>query len=44
MLLKPFYPVIFGGCIGYLTNWIAIKMLFRPKKPILFLHGVIPKN
>ncbi|MBF0196708.1 MAG: DUF445 family protein [Planctomycetes bacterium] len=34
--------------IGWATNWLAIKMLFRPRKPIslLFfsLHGVIPRR
>jgi len=44
MAFKSFYPVIFGGLIGYLTNWIAIKMLFWPKRPIFFLYGAIPKN
>jgi len=44
MVLKVFYPAIFGGLIGYLTNWVAIKMLFWPKKPIFFFQGAIPKN
>ena len=26
-------PVV-GGAIGYITNNIAVKMLFRPLKPI----------
>ena len=32
-----------GGLIGYMTNWVAIKMLFRPtfKRPILG-QGLIP--
>ncbi len=37
-----------GLIIGWLTNYLAIKLLFRPKKPInlkLFtLHGIFPKN
>lgn len=35
------------GLVGYGTNWLAIKMLFRPHKPsVLSLgwQGVIPKN
>ena len=39
-------PVI-SAFIGWFTNWIAIKMLFHPKKPIRFLgltiHGIFPK-
>lgn len=40
-----------GACIGYVTNYIAVKMLFRPYKPVMlgkfrlpFTPGVIPKN
>ncbi|MCK4259339.1 MAG: DUF445 family protein [Halanaerobiales bacterium] len=40
-----------GAGIGYVTNWIAIKMLFRPLKPIKIFgkeisafQGVIPKR
>jgi len=40
-------PLI-GAFIGWITNWIAIKMLFHPRKPVkvLFLtfHGIFPKN
>lgn len=44
-------PPVVGGVIGYFTNDLAIKMLFRPRKP-LFLFGwqlpmtpgMIPKN
>ena len=43
-------PLI-GAGIGYLTNWIAVKMMFRPLKPIKigkwtmpFTPGIIPKN
>ena len=44
MEIKTLYPVIFGGLIGYVTNWVAIKLLFWPKKPIWFLQGAVPKN
>lgn len=34
--------------IGWVTNWIAIKMLFRPRKPFYFLglnwQGLIPRR
>lgn len=40
-----------GGVIGYFTNYIAVKMLFRPRKEIRlfgrvlpFTPGVIPKR
>ena len=40
-----------GGIIGYFTNWLAIKMMFRPHKPkyifgmkIPFTPGLIPKE
>ena len=34
--------------IGWITNWIAIKMLFHPKDPKRILgvtfHGIFPKR
>jgi uncharacterized membrane protein YheB (UPF0754 family) len=40
-------PII-AALIGWFTNWVAIKMLFRPQKPttIFFIkfQGVFPKN
>ena len=43
-------PLI-GAVIGYITNWIAVKMLFRPQKEVRlfgkrlpFTPGVIPKG
>lgn len=40
-------PLI-SAFIGWFTNWIAIKMLFHPKKPIKILgitiHGIFPKR
>lgn len=43
---------LMGALIGYITNWLAIKMLFRPyerkylfnKIPIPFTPGLIPKE
>jgi len=47
MLVGP----LVGAVIGYCTNWIAVKMLFRPLNPVKlfgktlpFTPGVIPKN
>jgi len=41
------FPLI-GACIGWLTNRLAIQMLFRPRKPIrilgLRIQGLIPKR
>jgi len=41
-------PPIIGAFIGYLTNYVAIKLLFRPHKPISILgftiQGLIPKR
>ncbi|MBW6517157.1 MAG: DUF445 family protein [ANME-2 cluster archaeon] len=41
------FPIV-GGLIGYTTNYIAVKMLFRPHKPIgigpLKIQGVLPKR
>ena len=46
-----FAPPIAGGIIGYFTNDIAIKMLFRPYRPyyifrrkLPFTPGLIPAN
>ncbi|TAL44294.1 MAG: DUF445 family protein [Chitinophagaceae bacterium] len=40
-------PII-SAFIGWVTNWIAIKMLFYPREPrkILFItfHGIFPKR
>ena len=40
-----------GAVIGYFTNWLAIKMMFRPHQPkyifglkIPFTPGPIPKE
>ena len=39
-----------GASIGYITNYIAIKMLFRPYKPVkigsltVFPQGIIPRE
>lgn len=47
IIIRP----LIGAVIGYVTNWIAVKMMFRPLKPICigkftlpFTPGIIPKN
>ena len=41
-------PVLLSAFTGWITTWIAIKMLFHPRKPInIFgwkLQGIFPKN
>lgn len=51
MNLEFFIGPLVGGLIGYITNGIAIKMLFRPLKPLYlfgkripFTQGIIPKE
>ena len=46
-----FIPPVVGGVIGYITNDIAIKMLFHPRKAVYigkwklpFTPGLIPKE
>lgn len=40
--------VLLSTFTGWITTWIAIKMLFHPRKPIkilgLTIHGIFPKN
>lgn len=50
MITKIITPIL-GGIIGYFTNWLAIKMLFLPRKPkyigklkLPFTPGLIPKE
>lgn len=41
-------PPLFGAAIGWLTNYVAIKLLFKPHRRIevfgLNIQGVIPKR
>jgi len=40
--------VLLAGFTGWITTWIAIKMLFHPRRPIRILgitiQGIFPKN
>jgi len=46
--MKLVIMVIISAAIGWITNWVAIKMLFRPHNEInlgLFkIQGLIPKR
>jgi uncharacterized membrane protein YheB (UPF0754 family) len=37
------YPAV-GSLLGFITNFIAIKLLFRPKKKTLGIQGLLPKR
>jgi uncharacterized membrane protein YheB (UPF0754 family) len=45
---KLFLPPIIGALIGWFTNYVAIKLLFRPHRPVNVLgyklQGLIPKR
>lgn len=50
-ILKYLAGPLIGSIIGYCTNYIAVKMLFRPLKPVKignwtlpFTPGIIPKG
>lgn len=50
-MMKYIIASIIGAVIGYLTNWLAIKMLFRPYNEVKifgvkmpFTPGLIPKE
>lgn len=49
--IRYLIPPVLGAAIGYVTNFLALKMLFRPKKAIYigkwhvpFTPGIIPKR
>ncbi len=41
-------PVLLSAFTGWVTTWIAIKMLFHPRRPVrilgLTIQGIFPKN
>ncbi len=37
------YPSI-GAFLGFITNFIAIKLLFRPRRKIFGIQGLLPKR
>lgn len=50
MMIKILIPAFIGGIIGWITNVLAIKMLFRPVYPVripligIDLQGLLPKR
>lgn len=51
MIWKLLAAPVIGALIGYCTNWLAVKMLFRPREEkyifgfkVPFTPGVIPKG
>ena len=46
--MEALYPWLFfaavGGLIGYFTNWMAVKMIFRPRQPVMGIQGLIPRR
>ena len=46
--LSLFISALLGGFIGWITNWLAIKALFHPKKQVNLLfftfQGLLPKR
>lgn len=50
-MLRIILAPVLGGVIGYITNDLAIRMLFRPRKPVMlgkwrlpFTPGLIPRQ
>ena len=49
-MFEVMFLAVVGGIIGWITNLLAIKMIFRPLKPIKIplinyeLVGLIPKR
>ncbi len=48
MLLKLLFSTVICAFIGWITNFIAIKMLFHPRTPVqvgsLTIQGIFPKR
>ncbi|MCB1178011.1 MAG: DUF445 family protein, partial [Leptospiraceae bacterium] len=43
--IDAFFVISMAGVVGYYTNFLAIKMLFQPKKgKVLGWEGLVPKN
>lgn len=38
------YSVGLAGLVGFGTNWVAIKMLFHPRRPFFGIQGVFPRK
>ena len=42
MILKYFITPVIASVIGYGTNYVAVKMLFHPRKEVKFLGKTLP--
>lgn len=43
--IKTLFVIVMAGLVGYFTNFLAIKMLFQPKRgKVLGWQGLVPKN
>lgn len=43
--IKTAFVIVMAGAVGYFTNYLAIKMLFQPKRgSVLGWQGLVPKN
>mgnify|MGYP001090710537 CR=1 FL=1 len=43
MLLRLFVSGVLGGIIGFGTNFIALRMLFYPKKKVFGFQGLLAR-
>jgi hypothetical protein len=50
-IISAVLPPLVGGVIGYITNDLAIRMLFRPFKPVVLgrfrlplTPGIVPRH
>ena len=46
-LAKWVLPALTAAAVGYLTNYLAITLLFRPYRPVKWLHGlqgIVPRE
>ncbi len=44
VLLSILIPVVLGAVIGWFTNWIALKMLFHPRRRRWGFQGLLPRR
>lgn len=38
---SPWIMPLFGGFVGWFSDWMALKMVFRPREPKRYLFGLI---
>ncbi|NPB03591.1 MAG: DUF445 family protein [Thermotogae bacterium] len=42
--LRLLVPPLVGATIGYVTNVLAVWMIFNPKRPVLGYQGIVPRS